>query len=261
MQTPPDALACHRLRMRRRAKLFRWESDSWEKEVKMWKERGTGDLKFLKHKKTGEVPCAPPQPPPPRSRRPQQPPPLQPPCPAAARAAAARAACMLVLSLRPLAWAADALPDAAGEDDEDLRQLRDPPQHLAQGERRLRPLLGVAVRRLLRGEVRALRARHPLRHQRECAAPWHPAPPAPSHPASTRPSPSSTPRPLPRAPPQLRRVPPACAAADALKFKEEFEIAQKAMAAIKGESPAKPAESPAKSDKEAPTEAKSPALD
>ena len=111
----------------------------------------------------------------PRSRRPRsrppQPPPLQPPCPAAARAAAARAACMLVLSLRPLAWAADALPDAAGEDDEDLRQLRDPPQHLAQGERRLRPLLGVAVRRLLRGEVRALRARHPLRHQRECAAP------------------------------------------------------------------------------------------
>ena len=59
MRTPPDALACHRLRMRRRAKLFRWESDSWEKEVKMWKERGTGDLKFLKHKKTGEVPCAP----------------------------------------------------------------------------------------------------------------------------------------------------------------------------------------------------------
>ena len=86
-------------------------------------------------------------------------------------------------------------------------------------------------------------------------------PPAPSHPASTPPSPSSTPRPLPRAPPQLRRVPPPCAAADALKFKEEFEIAQKAMAAIKGESPAKPAESPAKSDKEAPTEAKSPALD
>ena len=81
------------------------------------------------------------------------------------------------------------------------------------------------------------------------------------HPASTPPSPSSTPRPLPRAPPQLRRVPPPCAAADALKFKEEFEIAQKAMAAIKGESPAKPAESPAKSDKEAPTEAKSPALD
>ena len=55
MQTPPDALACHRLRMRRRAKLFRWESDSWEKEVKMWKERGTGDIKFLKHKETGEV--------------------------------------------------------------------------------------------------------------------------------------------------------------------------------------------------------------
>jgi len=40
-----------------RAKLFRWESDSWEKEVKMWKERGTGDLKFLKHKKTGEMRC------------------------------------------------------------------------------------------------------------------------------------------------------------------------------------------------------------
>ena len=40
---------------RRRAKLFRWESDSWEKEVKMWKERGTGDIKFLKHKETGEV--------------------------------------------------------------------------------------------------------------------------------------------------------------------------------------------------------------
>ena len=33
------------------------------------------------------------------------------------------------------------------------------------------------------------------------------------------------------------------------------------MAGIKGESPAKPAASPAKSDKEAPTEAKSPALD
>merc|ERR1719240_695783 len=40
-----------------RAKLFRWESDSWEKEVKMWKERGTGDIKFLKHKETGEVRC------------------------------------------------------------------------------------------------------------------------------------------------------------------------------------------------------------
>jgi len=38
-----------------RAKLFRWESDSWEKEVKMWKERGTGDVKFLKHKDTGKV--------------------------------------------------------------------------------------------------------------------------------------------------------------------------------------------------------------
>jgi Ran-binding protein 1 len=37
-----------------RAKLFRWESDSWEKEVKMWKERGTGDVKFLKHKETGK---------------------------------------------------------------------------------------------------------------------------------------------------------------------------------------------------------------
>ena len=30
-----------------RAKLFRWESDTWEKEKKMWKERGTGDVKFL----------------------------------------------------------------------------------------------------------------------------------------------------------------------------------------------------------------------
>jgi len=38
-----------------RAKLFRWESDSWEKEVKMWKERGTGDLKILKHKTSGKV--------------------------------------------------------------------------------------------------------------------------------------------------------------------------------------------------------------
>ena len=38
-----------------RAKLFRWESDSWEKEVKLWKERGTGDLKILKHKETGKV--------------------------------------------------------------------------------------------------------------------------------------------------------------------------------------------------------------
>jgi len=38
-----------------RAKLFRWESDTWEKEVKMWKERGTGDVKFLKHKETGKV--------------------------------------------------------------------------------------------------------------------------------------------------------------------------------------------------------------
>merc|ERR1719230_1471993 len=38
-----------------RAKLFRWESDSWEKEKKLWKERGTGDVKFLKHKETGKV--------------------------------------------------------------------------------------------------------------------------------------------------------------------------------------------------------------
>jgi len=38
-----------------RAKLFRWESDTWEKEIKMWKERGTGDVKFLKHKETGKV--------------------------------------------------------------------------------------------------------------------------------------------------------------------------------------------------------------
>merc|ERR1719378_1663951 len=38
-----------------RAKLFRWESDSWEKEVKMWKERGTGDVRFLQHKDTKKV--------------------------------------------------------------------------------------------------------------------------------------------------------------------------------------------------------------
>lgn len=38
-----------------RAKLFRWESDSCEKEVKMWKERGIGDIKFLKHKESGKV--------------------------------------------------------------------------------------------------------------------------------------------------------------------------------------------------------------
>ena len=122
-QTPPDALVRHRLRMRRRAKLFRWESDSWEKEVKMWKERGTGDLKFLKHNKTGEVPRRP------RSSRPRS-----------------RTRCRLVLTLWPLAWAADAVPDAAGEDDEDLRQLHAAAQHRAQGERGLRPLLGVAVR-------------------------------------------------------------------------------------------------------------------
>lgn len=40
---------------RRRAKLFRWESDSWEKEVKLWKERGTGDVRFLQHKETKKV--------------------------------------------------------------------------------------------------------------------------------------------------------------------------------------------------------------
>jgi len=38
-----------------RAKLFRWESDSWEKEVKLWKERGTGDIKFLQNKETSKV--------------------------------------------------------------------------------------------------------------------------------------------------------------------------------------------------------------
>ena len=37
--------------------MFRWESDSWEKEVKMWKERGTGDIKFLKHKESGKYRC------------------------------------------------------------------------------------------------------------------------------------------------------------------------------------------------------------
>jgi len=38
-----------------RAKLFRWESDSWEKETKLWKERGTGDVKFLQNKQTKKV--------------------------------------------------------------------------------------------------------------------------------------------------------------------------------------------------------------
>lgn len=38
-----------------RAKLFRFESDSWEKEVKLWKERGTGDVRFLKHKDTKKI--------------------------------------------------------------------------------------------------------------------------------------------------------------------------------------------------------------
>lgn len=38
-----------------RAKLFRWESDSWEKEQKLWKERGTGDIKFLQNKETKKV--------------------------------------------------------------------------------------------------------------------------------------------------------------------------------------------------------------
>jgi len=38
-----------------RAKLFRWESDSWEKEVKMWKERGTGDIRFLQHNTTQKI--------------------------------------------------------------------------------------------------------------------------------------------------------------------------------------------------------------
>jgi len=38
-----------------RAKLFRWESDSWEKETKLWKERGTGDIKFLQNKESKKV--------------------------------------------------------------------------------------------------------------------------------------------------------------------------------------------------------------
>jgi len=38
-----------------RAKLFRYQSDSWEKEVKLWKERGTGDVRFLRHKESGKV--------------------------------------------------------------------------------------------------------------------------------------------------------------------------------------------------------------
>merc|ERR1719356_1039242 len=38
-----------------RAKLFRWESDTWEKETKLWKERGTGDVRFMQHKETKKV--------------------------------------------------------------------------------------------------------------------------------------------------------------------------------------------------------------
>lgn len=41
--TPADFLS-------RRAKLFRFDRDS-----KAWKERGTGDVKLLKHKETGKV--------------------------------------------------------------------------------------------------------------------------------------------------------------------------------------------------------------
>ena len=43
---------------RSRAKLFRWESDSWEKEVKLWKERGTGDVRFLQHNDTKKARAA-----------------------------------------------------------------------------------------------------------------------------------------------------------------------------------------------------------
>ncbi len=50
--SPNASFACT---TRRRAKLFRWESDSWEKEIKLWKERGTGDVRFLKHKETKKV--------------------------------------------------------------------------------------------------------------------------------------------------------------------------------------------------------------
>ena len=63
-------------------------------------------------------------------------------------------------------------------------------------------------------------------------------------------------------PPALTRVPPTrCAASDALKFKEEFESGQKAMAAVSGsaptpEKPAAEAAPASEGDKEAPTEAK-----
>lgn len=145
-----------------RAKLFRWESDSWEKEVKMWKERGTGDLKFLKHKKTGEMRCL--------MRREKT------------MKICANFAILPSISLK----------ENAGSDRSWVWQCADFSEEKSD--------LSVLAIRFATSE-------------------------------------------------------------NALKFKEEFEIAQKAMAAIKGESPAKPAESPAKSDKEAPTEAKSPALD
>merc|ERR1719163_1062866 len=53
--------------------------------------------------------------------------------------------------------------DAAREDDEDLRELLPRREHRAQGERRLRSLVGLAVQRLQRGEGRGFGARHSLR--------------------------------------------------------------------------------------------------
>eukprot|EP01092_Planopodium_desertum_P001030 TRINITY_DN115012_c0_g1_i1.p1 TRINITY_DN115012_c0_g1~~TRINITY_DN115012_c0_g1_i1.p1 ORF type:complete len:228 (-),score=37.80 TRINITY_DN115012_c0_g1_i1:35-718(-) len=38
-----------------RASLYVWTTDTWEKEVQMWKQRGTGDIKLLKHAKTGKI--------------------------------------------------------------------------------------------------------------------------------------------------------------------------------------------------------------
>ena len=221
----------------------------------MWKERGTGDLKFLKHNKTGEVPRRP------RSRRPRRCLPPQPPAPQShALHAGLCSPCgrwfgrqMRCLMRREKTMKICAnftllpsigLKENAGSDRSWVWQCADFSEEKAE--------MSVLA-------IRFATSESALRH----AAPQPPptAFPPPPHRTSTPPSPTSTPRPPPRAPPQLRRAPPACAAADALKFKEEFEIAQKSMAGIKGESPAKPAASPAKSDKEAPTEAKSPALD
>merc|ERR1719483_1138427 len=132
-------------------------------EVKMWKERGTGDLKFLKHNKTGEMRCL-------------------------MRRGKTMKICANFTLLPSIA-----LKENAGSDRSWVWQCADFSEEKAE--------LSVLAIRFATSE-------------------------------------------------------------NALKFKEEFESAQKAMAGIKGsDSPAKPAASPAKSDKEAPTEAKSPALD